>query len=483
MLSSVRVADLRVACVLIGLATWASPTSAQTRFAWPDTAVDVASYDHVEDCLGATARVRYFNAGRERRLVLRDTLPWSAEEARAPLPVPVVETAKRCSARFAVATVPPTYFRRTLELYLIANRDADAKGLASRWLTAVVQAGDASGDTQTARRLAVIDTIVDVYLDAQPARLAAVESLLSGIARPTRAAPAMAVVVLYNRLMFAAKSAGDSVLHRASAARIIATLDSLPTVERQAAEAANGFAVSLARYEAVAVLRAHRAMIDSLRRSTAAYVTLERNLWQQVGSGVPLALRFPIGERAPAVTGDTWFGRKNGSSALPAPGLVNLVVFVEPMPGCLGLTAVTERDYCWGRHAIVRRLAERFPQLEIILISRTQGYFMYLPPPGSPALEADLLRQWLAAHRVPGALAVSATEFSRLPPPDGRRIDRPDPNLTRYTFGRFRRPENGSAFLIDPDGIVVKGGWIDRQAEAEFVEMIEVLLERQQPVR
>ena len=50
----------RLSAALIAASTmlWCAPAGAQTRFAWPDTTVDVSRYTNVEDCSAAVARVR-----------------------------------------------------------------------------------------------------------------------------------------------------------------------------------------------------------------------------------------------------------------------------------------------------------------------------------------------------------------------------------------------------------------------------------------
>ncbi|HEX6047974.1 MAG TPA: hypothetical protein VFZ21_01850, partial [Gemmatimonadaceae bacterium] len=125
---------------------------------------------------------------------------------------------------------------------------------------------------------------------------------------------------------------------------------------------------------------------------------------------------------------------------------------------------------------MLRRMASAFPALEITLVDRTRGFFSYLVV-ASPAAEATLRRESWRAHRAPGTLVVAATDFFRLPEPDRRRIDRPNPpNFTPYTFGRSWPMVAGSAFIIDRDGTIVHAGELDRVHERQWSELIEILL-------
>src|SRR5690349_7128206 len=135
-----------------GLAITSAP--AQTRFSWPDTAVDVARYTEVTECLAATARVTNSIHAARDRLVSPDTLPFDVKQRmEEPRSAEEIATAQRCAARFSVATTPLYEFAPLVTLYLRANRDADATALLSRRLAAV------DPKHQDAGRTAVIDTM------------------------------------------------------------------------------------------------------------------------------------------------------------------------------------------------------------------------------------------------------------------------------------------------------------------------------------
>jgi hypothetical protein len=149
----------------------------------------------------------------------------------------------------------------------------------------------------------------------------------------------------------------------------------------------------------------------------------------------------------PAMIGDFWFqpvvpGRPSGSGSgrdsvgmgpRPVPGKANLVVAIERLDGearCGAAPAAT-LEYAlvspcldFAYFAELREVAQRFPALEITLLTQTLGYFMTVVTP-DPAEEAEVLHQWLQeGQQLPGPLAVvRGRPFFRLPSPDGRYLD------------------------------------------------------------
>jgi hypothetical protein len=259
----------------------------------------------------------------------------------------------------------------------------------------------------------------------------------------------------------------------------VAVADSLTKAERESekfeklAQGAGGRSLV---FDAMQVLTGLPVMLDSLRHGTAALVALERSMWAQATGQRPESMPFPVGERAPAITADYWFPGEVGGISRPTRGHVALI-FILDHALCLyrGLPGdVTEN--CAARLAALRRLSERFPALEITIVSRTHGSFLHAPPM-APGEEAELIRRWLEPFRVRGAtIAVSSTPFWNLPHPDARRIDKDTPNLTSYSFRKSSNPTN-TAFLIDQDGIIVSALGVN---ESDLTQFIDVLMHRQQ---
>lgn len=475
-----RIAGRRRWSWLVGLcaALAASPAAAQVSLSWPDAQVRLEGYRTPEECLVAVARVRDSVTAASR--VWRDTVPSTPEEAAAPLPAAVVQAAERCGARLlaAIDTAPRAGFGALFQLALLAGRDADARRIAAGWLQAV-------GSKPGPGRAAALDSIASSYLGAtydrkgalraQPARFELAEPHLDELLKMSAAEALWRTrLSAYVHFFQAAQSADDSVRLDRAAQGLKAITASLTAAERrrdnfdQAAKWA---------FAALRVLE-RRPLLDSLRYGTAGYVSLLKRQWAIASGETPDAMKLPVGQPAPAVEGRFWFGADSGTTR-PAKGKVSLIVFLNSHEtrystqlevGCAGLAK------CSVAYGMLRRLAQRYPELQITLVSRTFGYLGELEPP-TPAAEADSLRSsWLGRQRIPAALVVAETDFWRLPGLDRRRIDRDRPNETRYTFGRRWQVTSGSAYVIDPEGTIVDvGSMINRTEERRLDALLAAL--------
>jgi len=479
--------------VAMSIALRVPAATAQTLLAPPDTNVDVGKYTTIEECVAATARVEEALYRRERLGVWRDTLPWNPKEALEPLPEPLVSTAQRCSARFQAATVQLSDLRLVVPLFLLGNRDKDVATLATRRLAAI----GAHGTTKSAapavvstevERLAVLDSVFQWYLSARPARISSADSLVTALdrstPRPMRAKPAAKLMQMYLALGLKAQTLQDTIVTRARAMRAIALLDSLTPSERQAVrETEFGTSQSFESFAYAANLAraGYGVMLDSLRKSTAAFVALQASLWTEATGESPEAAGFPIGRKAPQLVGAQSSGAGT-SVPRPVAGKVNLVLFVDQM--CTDVMVLPNQHLndpseCRPVAASLRRMAARDPSLEITLVDRTRGSFMYLAPP-TPEEEVVQINKDLAAHQVPGTSMIGTTQFFRIAAPDRRRIATKQlPNFNAYTFGKSWPSDGGAAFIIDQDGIVVlPTGALTRDYEQFFGDLIAVMESR-----
>jgi hypothetical protein len=455
------------------LALAPSHGAAQTRFTWPG-GVDLSHYTTIEDCLALTGRMR--DSLERSSAVWKDTLQVRPEEARAPLPGLLTETAQRCSAPFVASTAPLTDFAGLLQLYVMAARDTEAAALVERRLKSI-------GAKADAERAGVLDTTIQTYLGvgspgrpafaAQPARLAAAEPLVAQLAKLTAAASAETRLTAFERLATQAALAGDIARARRAAAGYVAVSSTLTSEERRQ------FQDGLRAYTMITYLSSTE-LLDSLAHGTAGYVALQRANWAKATGERPEAMLLNIGKPTQPVQADFWFRNDKPGVPRPTKGRVSLVAFLDQR--CLQEGDVFN---CWSGVAPLVRLAERFPDLEITLVANTFGYLSEAAPM-PPAQEAEALKRWWLDDRgLPGALAVTNTSFWRLTQPDNRRVDRDVPNILNYQFfsrGRIRTA--GATFLIDRDGIIVDmGDFLNpvNNAENRFALVIQALL--QQPAR
>jgi hypothetical protein len=459
-----------IALALIALT--ARPASAQTRFQWPDTASRVATYTHIEDCVAATRRVYAAFLRRGELTEWRDTMQYDAHEGLEPLPPEVTQTAKRCAARFDVAKIEPREFNHTMELFLEAGRDSDAADLVEHRLASIPA-------KNAIERGAIVDSAVTMYSRSKPVRLNAADALLLTRAKTTN--DRIERLKTYSTMLLASNNVEDSFHSTRAAKLIMGIADSLTAADRQSDEferLRDGYGGSLLIYDALEYLVGKRTRMDSLRKSTVAYGALERGLWSKASGERPEALEIPIAQKAAPLTADVWYPASAASTPHPAHGRTSLVLFLEHTR-CINEPSTDNAGpipECAMRLAEVRRLAHRFPTLEITIVMATHGQFMYLPPT-SPADETVLIKQLVDSAQIPGAiLGVTTTPFWRLPNPDSRRIDKVVPNMEHYSFGKTWRVGSGSMFLVDSDGLIADA-W--RLGEKDLGEFIELLQQRQ----
>jgi hypothetical protein len=432
---------------------------AQTRFEWPE--YDTTYLDRyrksVTACIVLVGRMKHDLEAKSS--VWIDTMPGKPGENLQPLPQPVVEFAQRCSQGFKSTEIPLPAWRHAIQLFLLANRDEDAHHLAERRLAQVA-------DTAKQTRVHVIDTIVSLYASAQPVRLADAEVWIEKVMRSGTVATWEMQAKLGGGLHLLAKAAGDDIRATRWAQRMLTLRDSLSDNERRRYDISDAeTSVALMLYWAY-VNRA--VLIDSLKRSPAAYASLIQKEWaRRTGEkNDALTFRYPIGLRAPKIEADYWLPN-SADTVHPAPGKPALVVFLEQ--GC--------PNKCWELYGVLRRLTQAFPMLDLTIVAQTKGYYGFLPPP-KPSDEVALIQQWVEMQKVPATLAVTITPFWRLPNPDRRRINQITSTLEKYNFSGFiggNTAYTGISYLIAPDGTIVHMLGVSRYNEMEYVGLLSIL--------
>lgn len=488
--------------------------AAQTRFVWPDTIVDYATYATVEECLAGAEAAKLQMVAHERLTAWRDTMPFDPRVdgnmgALQPLPAPVVTAARRCATRFKAADstlgrYPLSYL---MPLYLMAGLDAEAKALVDRRIAASRKAGPAAADSalqRQARRVgkqwtgpdgllpSVEDSALKFYLEAQPFRRAAIEEIFAARLRGAQTA-ADRMGMLLNLLDVAAR-AQDTAQAVARATQLAAELKHAMATEREKILDENGrFRISttdtaslpkLAQPAAEAVVEwlYQQELIDSLRRGTPQWVAARRAVWTRLISAeqAEMAVQDFKLEPVSPIKADFWFRHGTGEDTVrPTPGKVGLVYGVDNI-WCVGLADSPEgrlsgeRDDCWDSFAALRRLAQRFPELQVTIVVRTHRAMGYSAYPDSTQ-EAELIRRWLhEGQRLPGALAVVVTPFSRLPDPDRRLLNVPmSPGSGQQASGLIDRV--GLA-VSAPTTLALRG--LNRTTEGEYAKLIAILLQQ-----
>ncbi len=432
----------------------------QTTFEWPNVSVDYSSYMTLEECLAATSRINKFH--EDGNPVYIDTMPYDPRENFLPLPDEVISVGRQCAQRFISQITPIDRWRLLTQLYLQANLDTNAISVASARLKAV------SDDYK--ERFAVLDSIVVQFAFSRPSKVSLAEPFIQQLKDMVREfevdrSSTELRVKGYFRLYNISLIINDSTSAREFAYKMGAVADSLSEndiVSDWFREA------RLQIYTALTFLSATDYK-DSLKKSTKAFAALHRFNWSRsIKREVEGALPFARGESAAPLEADFWFPT-TPQSGVPARGKISVVYFFNR---CKDLA-------CWDEYYTIRRIAKRFPELEITLVMQTGGWFSDASPP-APEQEAQYASQkWLGFHKLPVSLAVTSSEFMKLPYPDNRRLNQKSDNYLNY-FSFPGQPPGMQAdmFLIDRNGTIVTSSLMQRASEGELVEMIEILMDR-----
>lgn len=452
-----RFLTFHVVCCFVIMPVMPRFMHAQTTFAWAQSRpFSVDHYSRPEMCVAFLARLR---DSLELKLPLwRDTLPLSGVAASYVLPDLVIDRAKQCSVRFPSDKIVKDDRLTAIQMYLMANKDADAETLVRQKLADVP-------DSNVKSKFATIDTIVKYYVRATPTRLAAAHPLVIEGLRIGKNLSLISkvelIVVPYNE----AFRIRDTISRKIYANLLIEAVESA-TEDDKREEVYRVLLAPMALRMKMEVNE--RELADSLRKGTSAYTAWQLANWKKL-SGEE-SIETAIGQQAPKITGNFWL--PNGSPQVrPTQGKVSLIIFLQ------NDTKGVERSQRLAAFAFIRRIAKQFPSVEFTLVSNTVGYFGDAALP-TPEQEAKMMYQsWHDYHQLPGLLSVTNTKYWNLQKPDGRRINEPVDIMQKYSFGNPYRPLD-QIFLVDQDGIIIYSSNVMREEEERLNSLIQVLLER-----
>lgn len=467
----------RLILYLVAILVIAPNAYTQTLFRWPveenlQTAVDIKSYTDPEACIAAGDRVtKYYTPITE---FIRDTMPYSFDEVKEPYRPEAIEIARRCSENFRIDSVDIEDAQVWLKLFLMAGRESAAKEIIDLKLQLTKK--------QSPRNYAsAADSFAAVYLAHKAPRLSEAALMLE-------------------------KAFEVDTVHFTSLERLRSSLSLFTVAERVGENDTASFwanrsaemfeKLSLAdksklRSELITTQYINNALsfiskeerFDSLRVSTESYINFYASLIEAYFKLDAKPFLHPMGLRAPRLRGEFWFTSEDNSKLykkykeqlnVSVTGDPALIVFIN-REDCNSLMLHRCSEY----FAVLRRLNEAFPDLQIALVSQTYGWFDNLGPL-KPEEEAEkYAEEWLGFYRIKANLVVSETPHFFLPDRDERRINLSVENAEEYGLGF----EGGliksiHAVLVDKEGVVVGSVPLSRFREKYLREMIEILFKR-----
>ncbi len=434
---------------------------AQTLFEWPSSKIDVTRYNYIDNCVSVERRVS--DSIRVREVVIVDTLfsPRSIGglNPRAANADPI-ESTKECLARFNPQDIPREYTILAHKLFLDAHRFEDADKLVNHGLSLIP-----ATDVKAASYL--VDSIVMQYAQFIPFQMGSTMAFMEKLESYGPEYRDFYKLRAYFWIALAANQANNDSLAFRAANRVL----ELVPLAMKGASPQEIAAVAIGAARAVRMLRGQE-MVDSLRKSTSGYVSmLQNNLKQSLGY-IPSNLEY--GQDAPKLKGDFWFPHSASSAPLPASGKVSLVVFVPSRSNLVGNVSFLTRI------SVIRRLAERYPDVQMIFASQTAGYFGPLEPPEAK-VEAQLLDSLIRTfYGIKNSiLTVTQGTFVQLPEPDSRRVYMSYENIDSYPPEGTDGSKAFNLYLIDENAKVVDRITPDLEGEGWAIRLIDALLDRQ----
>jgi len=492
----------------------ARPAAGQQLFKTSRAQVDLSTYTNIFDCLSAVGRVLDELDAKEyyTTWVWKDTLPPDLDEDKRHYPPIVGETARAClkaTTEDAQKVPIKTSWHVLANLYLHAGMEDSARAVVERRLAAVPQ-----DSTEVLRQLF---TDILFLFNGQglwfprisPTRLEIADDIvLDNVGRlPTLDAR---LQVYMQMLVTGGEDFSRDNERGARARRLLARmktqLDSITEADAQGL-ANRGLVYddmrmtpekARERLQGMSSFFLGRvARLDDLRVSTPAYSEATRKVFSQATGQPPEAYPWPLGQKAPQLEGDVWLGcEQDPCEAYPRPGRISIVAFHVPEAALRTTTRervvpnllrpLFHEGACAERAISLRHLQERFPEIDIIIVTRTLGRYHYAKEGVTPEREAEFLLECFKSHGLNRVvISMTKTPGWRLPEPDGRWVMQPFANWTNYSFGGIwtdpDREQHGSDLIVDQEGYVLNAfvRRVYRNSEEAFAEIIKVLLERE----
>lgn len=432
------------ALLLIALA---SKLPAQTRFQVPDTVPSYATYRYLDECIVAERR-EAATAKRSQKF-WEDTLTATQDYYRNYNRNEGKRIANICLERVKLDTVSRKNFKDVATLLLAADRFTEVDSLVYRLA--------AQGDSAHY----VYMSGASAYLSNQPLHysgyLRMLDSVFNSIPSDTTSGYQIGLRSLLGGLI--PDPSGNYSLTMGVIDKVEAIADTVPLKNKSHVEYMRAIHVFYNFYDYLLPSNA----FDSLAKSTTTYKNYLLGRWNDL-MGYPKVEVGLYGERAPDIEGSFWYSNKTedstiqqtDSSNLFEDGKVTALYFISG--GCHSLykrkrsifgdrtdvVPAARGDGCFAGIRRIKEIMQAYPNINLVLVSRTFGSFGFDGRPLEPQNEADIHAEYfLGFHKLKANLVVYNTEFMRLATFDNRKIDSENPNELSY------EAKPGSFVLVD----------------------------------
>lgn len=469
---------------LVASLGWSGIIASQTRFMQFNKEIDMKNYDFVEKCLVGVSDIIYKESVKSG--LYKDTLQFNATELYEPLANPVVAFAKECSLNWRempnVSLEKDSSFFNIAKLFLYANRDDEIREVIHEIVQTRAKVADSifMGAFYNTFRLVVL---------TRPIRIDILDTLTNELVKRRKRMLQIDQSISYQGYLqqilrfYIGLDKQDMAL---KVANEMLDINGSLSEEDKAEIGWFNKGGHIMVFQALKYIN-HKALLDSLSKSTDAYLSLYNSMVDASTGGRRNMFRSIIGSKIKTPDYSFYSRSLNNHDTSYVDKIGHEVSFVlflghncyYPKHGKLPeWRGSGHARPCYDSYAAIKRINNEFISVPIVVSAQTRGYFGPFALT-DPQDEAKLMSKlWIDFHKLPADLAVENTEHWFLPGYDKRRIDNLTVNQKNYSPDGNRRIPEKTIVLIDSDGIIIDADDLDRFNERKWKEMLRAIANR-----
>ncbi len=452
--------------------------SSQVRFSRPDTTADYRSYRYFDECTAAISRLKALASYADP--VWEDTISLDTLRLHRHLPEHLVEAARTCLSTLNVDTLPLKGFHEYAEALLVANRDTDVERMYQRLADSIK--GDSAHNT--------LMIMIQVYGSAIPIRSEKMKQLYElGLSRLPADSVAKALLLRASMAEIFSRS-GNHIEVANLIEEILDITDTLSDKYRDRRLEMLGKGIFN-----VAMRAMTEEASDSLAVSTTAFRNYIARVWKSLVGYEAGTEIGPYGVTAPEPPGHFYYSNTDSQgvpNAIQATqpsfifekGKVTIIHFLQGgchsayrTAGNMGRKNGPVGGGCWQEIHKTKKILEQYPNINLVVVSRTFGTIGDAPPL-EPQQEADTLAQYfLGFHGLRGIHVVYKSDFIRLAKYDNRKIDIESEVQKAFQFGEINIAVG--TIMIDELGQIFHFPFSTGTSEAAADAKLKIVMNRQ----
>ncbi len=482
--------------ILLGLCLFAggySPLMGQTLFKRPDTVPDYKNYKYPDECNSAVFRITMDADNKET--LWRDTIAYESTLVPWNLPNAAKEVGSQCMSRVKIDTVPLKDALRIADILSRSGLHEESDRLFFRVMRDSIKLGWVTNIGP------MLGNIVGTCTRRRPASFEECKKFFDVADSIVPADSTWARMLIAGHMLTVARRFGIFDLISNKSHEVLRLWEMQPPARRDDPQVRR---ILVSVYISPAIKEGFfEEELDSLTVSTNAYRQLRDRNWNRYALDPIEMSLYPDNIDLPSLKG-TWSFKNDYSvdknkvsfspayhkvndSLRPVPGKVNVIAFLQG--GCHEFSTWEQHGRknatmnCWPGISSLRRFKERYPDVEITVVTKTYGLYANGAPLTSAA-EADTLASlFLGFHQIPGVQVVAEGDFMRIPGLDNRRIDVGVDYEHEYEKEGLALATPGLFLFVDEVGKVFHADGIVGIEEVKARRKVEAVLKRVRNIR